>query len=131
MIVLDTHVLVWLVAEPKRLSRPAVRAIERAARTSGIAIASITLWEIATLLARGRLRSRGTIEQTVRRFVEVARAETLDLTPEVAATAAQLSGSVPTDPADRLLVATALVHAVPLVTSDDRILSSGSCRTIW
>ena len=131
MILLDTHALVWLVADPKRLSRAGVRAIERAEAATGIAVAAITLWEIAALLVRGRLRGRGTIEQTVRRFVEGARAQVLDVTIEIAATAAQLPAAVPADPADRLIVATALVHAVPLVTRDERIRASRSCRTIW
>jgi PIN domain nuclease of toxin-antitoxin system len=59
VILLDTHVLLWLAAEPSRLSRTATAAIRRALRSGGIAIASISLWEIAV---QGRLRARGTTE---------------------------------------------------------------------
>jgi len=55
----------------------------------------------------------------------------LDLTPEIAALAVQLPDAVPTDPGDRLLVATAATHAIAWVTRDARVRDSGACRTIW
>ncbi|MGA8151268.1 MAG: PIN domain-containing protein [Terriglobales bacterium] len=57
MILLDTHVLIWAAIEPKRLSRAAVSALRRARATDGMAVASITLWETASLFARGRIES--------------------------------------------------------------------------
>ena len=62
MILLDTHVLVWLVGQPQRLSPEAASAIRRAHRRDGLAIASKTLWELALLFAKGLLRTGGTIE---------------------------------------------------------------------
>ena len=62
VILLDTHALVWLVAEPARLSRAATDAIRRARSTGGLAVASITLWELAMLLVRGHVRGHGTVD---------------------------------------------------------------------
>ena len=131
MILLDTHALLWLAVEPKRLSAPAKSAIRSATRSGGLAIASITLWEIAMLFARGRIRARGTVEASVRLMVESTGALVRDLTVSVAALAAQLHADFPDDPADRLIAATAMEEGLSLVTRDDRIRSSGLVKTIW
>ena len=57
MILLDTHVLVWLATEPTKLSKLARSAIRRASRAGGIGISAITLWELAWLATHGRLRA--------------------------------------------------------------------------
>ena len=62
MILLDTHAWLWLCLEPRRLSAPAGAAIRRAVNGGGLAIASITLWEVAMMLARGRVIPHGTPE---------------------------------------------------------------------
>jgi PIN domain nuclease of toxin-antitoxin system len=131
VILLDTHALVWLAVEPKKLSRPATRAIAQAAKSGSLAIASITLLETAWLFAKGRLRAAGSTTNAVAELVEATGASVLEITAEIAGTAAQLPASVPADPADRLIVATALVHALPLVTRDARIQESGACRVVW
>jgi PIN domain nuclease of toxin-antitoxin system len=61
MILLDTHVLVWMVSDSSRLSRPAARELRKAEQNAELAIASITLWELALLYSHGRLRTTGTM----------------------------------------------------------------------
>ena len=117
--------------EPKRLSKPASQAIRRAAKVGATAVASISLFEAAWLFANNRVRIPGTVAQAVRELIETTRVQVLELSPDIASTSAQLPDAVPKDPADRLIVATALVHAVPLVTRDTRILDSGACSAIW
>jgi PIN domain nuclease of toxin-antitoxin system len=131
VILLDTHALVWLVTEPRRLSAAATRAIERAYSKGGVGIAGITLWEIAALFVAGRLKSRGTVEASVRRIASESRVVVHDIDPEIAALAVQLPDSVPKDAADRLIVATAVAKAFPLVTKDARIHEAGACDVIW
>lgn len=131
MILLDTHALAWLATEPKRLSRSASSAIRRALRSGGIAIASITLWEVAMLLASGRLRAAGTGDAAIRLLVEETGVAVLELTPSVAALATQFPDDFPRDPADRLIAATARERGIPLVTADERIRSCLLLRTIW
>lgn len=131
MILLDTHVLVWLATEPKRLSRSASSAIRRALRSGGIAIASISLWEIAMLVAVGRIRAAGTADAVIRLLVEETRVLVLEISPSVAALAMQFPEDFPRDPADRLIAATARDRGLSLVTADERIRACPLVRTIW
>jgi PIN domain nuclease of toxin-antitoxin system len=131
VILLDTHVLIWLASDADRLSRPAAAAIRRAQASGGLAVASITLWEMAMLFARGRLRGQGTTEAAIRALVEGTGVAVREITPEVAAIATQLPPEFPADPADRLIAATARAEGIPLVTSDERIQGSPLVKTIW
>jgi PIN domain nuclease of toxin-antitoxin system len=131
VILLDTHVLVWLAVDPKRLSHSATTAVRRATESGGISVASITLWELAELFDRGRLRAPGTIESSVRSVIEETGVIVHEITPEIAALATAFPGDYPEDPADRLIGATARSLGLPLVTRDQRILDSRLLRTIW
>jgi PIN domain nuclease of toxin-antitoxin system len=131
VLLLDTHVLVWLAVAPRKLSRVAASTIRRATRSDGIGIASITLWELAVLFARGRLQSHGSVESSVERLVTATRVVVKDLTPSVAAIASQLPPDFPADPADRLIAATARAEGLALVTADARILESPLVKTVW
>lgn len=131
MILLDTHVFLWLCLEPKRLSRPATVAIRRAASTGGLAIASISLWEIAMLVVLGRLSPRGTAEAWMEDLIEKSGVVVKDLTPAVAVLSTQFSREFPSDPADRLIAATARAEGLTLVTRDSGIRTSVLLKTVW
>lgn len=131
MILLDTQVLVWLVAQPQRLSPRAASAIRRAHKSDGLGIASITLWELGMLFARGRLRTSGTIEASVRLVTDSAGVIVKPITSAIAALATQFPADYPADPADRLIGATARAEGLALVTRDSGIQSSGLLKTIW
>ena len=70
MILLDTHILVWLQREPTKLSRAASAAIRRNDSPAGIAISAMSVVELGALLSKGRLRVYDTIESTIRRFTD-------------------------------------------------------------
>lgn len=131
MTLLDTHVLVWMAAEPRRLSRKAASAVRRGLASGGLGIASITIWELAQLFARGRLRRSGTVEASVQEVVRETRVAVRDITPTIAALASQLPDDFPGDPADRLIAATAMAEGAWLVTSDERIRGCPLVRTLW
>ena len=129
MILLDTHALIWAVAESKRLSRAAAAAIRKARTEDGVAIAAITLWELAALVARGRIQAFGTVEASVRLLVEGVTIK--PLTAEIAALSTQFPDDYPRDPADRLIGATARAEGLTLITRDERIRRSPLLKTVW
>jgi PIN domain nuclease of toxin-antitoxin system len=131
VILLDTHVVVWAAIERKRLSRAAESAVRRAHSSDGLAIASISLWEMASLFARGRIQSYGTIEASLRQVLETVGVVVKPITQEIAVLAAQFPDSYPRDPADRLIGATARAEGLVLITQDERIRSSPLLKTIW
>lgn len=129
MILLDTHVLLWMSSDPKRLSQSAREAIRDARGTTGIAVATITIWELAWLAHNRRILVAGSVESFVRETV--ARVILRPMTPEIAALAVSLPKEYPRDPADRLIAATALVEGTPLVTADTGIRRTKVVETIW
>lgn len=129
MILLDTHALVWAVAESKRLSKAASAAILKAQTDDGVAIAAISLWELAILLSRGRIQAYGTIDASVRLLTEGVVIK--PISPEIAAIAVQFPPDFPQDPADRLIAATAKSEGLALVTRDEKLRMSPLLHTIW
>ena len=130
MILVDTHVAVWLALEPAKLSRRAAAAIKQARQDdSGIGIAAFSLWEIAMLVDRGRVEINVSIESFLR-GVELS-CIVLPLTGKIAAKSMDMGKGYPKDPADRIIGATALVEGLPLVTRDEKIRASKQVPTIW
>ena len=129
MILLDTHVLLWMASDPKRLSSKARKAIRNARQNTGVAVATITLWELAWLAQNGRIQILSSVESFVRETV--ARVILRPMTPEIAAVAVRLPAGYPKDPADRLIGSTAIVEGMPLVTADQQIRRAKAVDTIW
>ncbi len=129
MLLLDTHVLIWLALEPQKLSRNAKDAIRAARREGGLAVAGITLWEIAWLVENGRIETTATVESFVRECT--SKVNVLPVTPAIAARAVSFPAAFPKDPQDRLIAATALVEGIELVSHDRLIKKSGLIPIIW
>ncbi len=129
MILLDTHVLVWLLLSPKKLSKAASSAIRRAEMANGLAISAVSLLELVNLMLANRVDVVGGVEQTLASYTQDI--DIRPLTLEIAARSAYLPSDFPRDPADRAIAATASVEGIPLVTADERILSCAAIKTIW
>ncbi|MBI4701404.1 MAG: type II toxin-antitoxin system VapC family toxin [Deltaproteobacteria bacterium] len=128
---LDTHAWLWLWTQPERLSRRAAAAIRGALRGGGIGVASISLWEVAMLIAAGKVRPYEPAERWIARLVRETGVVVRELTPAVATLATQFPASFPRDPADRIIAATARDAGTALVTADSRIAESPLVRAIW
>jgi PIN domain nuclease of toxin-antitoxin system len=129
VILLDTHVLIWLASDPAKLSSSAAQAIRRAPREGGMAISAITLWELAWIAAHHRVQITGTIEAYINEIT--SRTSIRPITPEIAVMANQLPSDYSSDPCDCLIGATALAEGIPLVTKDRKIRNSRAITTIW
>lgn len=130
MILLDTHVVVWLALDQTHLSKNARAAINEARENGdGLAISDITLLELATLSSKGRIR----LEISLESFLEEieARFIVLPISGRACARALGLPATYPKDPADRIIGATALVEGMSLLTADREIRRSRALHTIW
>ena len=125
-LLLDTHVLLWWMAEEARLKRPQREAIE-AALVSGdrLGVSAITFWEIAKLVERGRLRLPRSVDQLFSDLEPHPEIDLHPLTPRIALESTRLGPRFHADPSDQIIAATARVHGLRLVTADDRIRDSG------
>jgi PIN domain nuclease of toxin-antitoxin system len=130
MILLDTHVVIWLAQDHQRISRPAHLAIEEARKKArGIAVSNITFFEIALLASLGRVDFKPDVATTLS---EVERQfDVLPITANIALQAFELPASYPKDPVDRIIGATALIEDIPLLTADAAIRKSRAVPTIW
>jgi PIN domain nuclease of toxin-antitoxin system len=129
VILLDTHVLVWLVGARERLSETAVKTIEDD-RDLAICVASIQ--EIAYLVARGRLSPDRPIEVWVRDALNVHEIRALTPTISSALRAGSLNpAAFHGDPVDRLIYATAVEHDARLLSVDERLRQFDPARVVW
>lgn len=127
-VLLDTHVVHWWSAEPKRVGKAARAALEEAEE---LAVAAISWYELAWLARHERIVVNVPVRSWLQRLGEQVR--TIGITPAIADTAAGLPSSFPGDPADRLIYATALEHGLELVTKDQAIRGHDGPRslTVW
>jgi PIN domain nuclease of toxin-antitoxin system len=128
VIVLDTHTWLWHVTESEKLSKQAKARINRA---DTLGVHPISCWEMAMLSNSGRIKLSMDISQWIGRALERPKVALLPFTPAAAIRAAGLGGSFPGDPADRLIVGTALEIGAPVITKDQRITDWGHVQTIW
>ena len=128
MITVDTHAFVWWRTDSPRLSRKALRALERNAE---IGIADIVLWEIAMMAERGTLKFETSARQWIDDALTDIRIRVLPITPAIAGLSIAIERTIRQDPADHLIVATALTHGAPLVTKDSAFDSVVGLEVIW
>lgn len=122
----DTHVAVWWLFDDARLPRSHRRVLERAeAEGRSVALSAMSLWEIAKLTQRGRLRMSQSLDVCLDELESATCFTILPLTARIAAESTRLGAEFPTDPADQIIAATARCHGLTLLTADARILESG------
>jgi len=130
LILLDTHVVLWLTSDPAKLSSKARAAIEVSRRNGdGMAICDITLLELTTLASKGCILLGLSLESILQEIE--ARFVVLPISSRACARAMGFPAAYPKDPADRIIGATALVEGLSLITADRAIHRSKVVHTIW
>ena len=127
---LDTHVLLWWLDDPGRLSVAQREVIASANTESPLLVSDISLWEVATLHSLGRISLAIPLREWLADAVAPPLVRRQAISPAVAAEVAALPDSFHRDPADRILVATARVLGATLLTQDRRIVGSDLADTL-
>lgn len=131
MIVLDTHAWVWWVNSPKLLSGPALRAVESAAKHHELFVSTISAWELAMLVEKGRLELTVDVRDWIARCEALPFLSFVPLSAAIAVESVRLRDFPNQDPADRIISATAMSLGARLVTKDSRLLHYGKLKTVW
>jgi PIN domain nuclease of toxin-antitoxin system len=132
MIMLDTHTLVWWAnGDESQLSIVAQKAISAHTGDGEIAISSISAWEIAMLVERGRLALSMSVDQWLETLGKISQIRFIPVDNRIAVASTQLPGDFHRDPADRMIVATSRGLSAPLITADQKIREYPHVKSIW
>jgi PIN domain nuclease of toxin-antitoxin system len=131
VIVLDTHAWVWFVADPRQLSEPAHKATEAAQAAGSIVISSISSWEVVMLAASGRLKLTIDVRDWIAKCEALPFFNFVPVNNSIFVRSVFLPGPLHADPADRIIIATALMRDIPIVTKDRKIRDYPRVQSIW
>ena len=129
-LLLDTHVLIWWLNDPSRLTSAQRHSLAGVGPTSPALVSDISIWEIATLHSLGRIRLTLPLREWLDKAVAQPLVRRQGISPAIAEHVASLPDSFHRDPADRILVATAQVLGATLLTRDRRIIEAGLVDTL-
>jgi len=120
MIILDTHEWIWWVQADNRLPEKHAEVIKKY-EPFGLGVSAISLWEVAKAVEHGKLSFPIPVKEWLEKALVYPGIQLLNLTPQIAAESTELPGNFHKDPADQIIVATARIYNVPIVTMDDKI----------
>jgi PIN domain nuclease of toxin-antitoxin system len=125
-LLLDTHVLIWLVEGLDDLPPASRKLINNATRSHGVAVSAISFWEVAMLAARGRISISKPVREWRTQVLSAPGLDEIPVTGDIGIESVHLPGRMHDDPADRIIVATARLNAMKLATRDQRLLAYGA-----
>lgn len=132
MIIIDTHILVWWLNDDNQLSPASKKAIESEIKSEGeILASSISAWEIAMLVERGRLTLSMDVDSWIDLAAQIDFVRFVPIDNKVAIESTRLPGEFHKDPADRLITALARTMSVKLITADEKIRAYKHVKTVW
>ena len=130
MLLLDTHTWIWSQSATALLSDNVKKQIKKT-KTDQRSIASISLWEFAMMVSKGRINLKIDPKSWLDHSIKNSGLQVIDLSPEIAMDACNLPGEFHKDPADRIIVATARNHNMTLLTKDTKILEYPHVNSLW
>lgn len=131
MILLDTCAIIWDALNQDQLTARARTAINKADQHNALVICDISLWEIAMLIKKGRLEIDTSAANFLQLFLQSRSVSVLPISPEIAELSTSFGADISSDPADRLIAATSVIHNAQLVTADEKLLRSEMVDTLW
>lgn len=131
MILLDTHAWIWWVSDQKKLSKKALEVVNSAMTENKIFISTISSWEIAMLVKSQRLEISLPIAEWIRTCERLPFFRFIPLSNDICLQSVNLPGKFHKDPADRLIVSTALKSNLKIVTKDKKIQNYSYVDSVW
>jgi PIN domain nuclease of toxin-antitoxin system len=131
MFVLDTHALLWWLGDAGKLGSAARRALRRVTAEQPAVVSCISLFEITTAVRRGRLELSLPVQDWLDEAAALPEVRFEPVTPAIAMLAGRIGDELHGDPGDRLIVATALHMALPLVSADAKLQAIRGLKTLW
>ena len=131
LIILDTHTWIWYINDPGLLSKQACAQIEDELDKNPILVSSISVWEIFMLEKSGRLKFTLPAQAWVKKCENLSLFRFVPVDNEIARIAVELDGHLHRDPADRVILATALREGAALITKDSRLHHFADIETVW
>ena len=131
MIVLDTHTWIWFISKPEVLSKRAKKAVSAAVKEKSVLISSISAWEVALLVIKKRFTLSLDVNDWIAKSEGLPFIQFIEISNAIAIKSVNLPQPLHPDPADRIIIATALSAGVPLVTKDKKLLNYPHVKTIW
>ncbi len=128
LVLLDTHVWVWLLNGDRKLNPKALRAIEQSLSEEAVLLSAISPWEVAMLVNKGSLTLDRDVGEWVSAAASIPGIRIEPITPEIAVASTRLPGEIHPDPADRMIAATARHLGALLITDDRLLLNYGAAR---
>ena len=131
MIVLDTHAWIWWLTAPEKLNSKTRKLIDRNLSNSDVRVSSISVWETAMLVARGRLNFAIDFPTWMNTVIAVPGVKFHPVDNVIAYQAVNLPGTFHADPADRMIVATAIGLEATLISGDQKIQDYSYVKVVW
>jgi PIN domain nuclease of toxin-antitoxin system len=125
LVLLDTHAWVWLLNGSERLGPKARKAIQRSLAEGAVLVSAISPWEVAMLVSKVRLVLDRDVGEWVQAALSLPGIRLEPISPEVAVASTRLPGTMHSDPADRMMVATSRHLGSTLITADQLLLDYG------
>lgn len=126
---LDTHVWLWMMDSPQKVPGKVHQAISKEISPLGVSV--ISLWEVAKLVEKRRIALAMPVGDWLRAALNSGVVHKLNLDEHVAVESTSLPGDFHQDPSDQIIVATARIHNLTLITADRKILAYRHVRTLW
>lgn len=128
-IILDTHILLWLVSGHQKLTPRLKKIILHAELENDILLSPISIWEIGMLEAKGRIKLEKNCYDWIEDIIDHSAIVLAPITPKIAIDSSRLMGEFHGDPADRIIIATAIDYRANLITADEKIIAYGKASS--
>lgn len=131
MILMDTCAIIWDALDDTQLTLKARNAIQKADDYSALIISDISIWEISMLINKRRIEVGTTSAHFVNLFLQSRNISVIQISPEIAELSVSFGSEINSDPADRIIAATSIIHNAQLVTADKNLIRSELLDTLW